>query len=388
MIQSKEIKIESGNIREVGMTPELSLLTSGRCPQVTCGQQVAMGQLIASSGCAGQGNLHAPVAGTVAVVDRWRIVISVADNPDLREEEPQQYDLNNNSGEILREAFIQLGVSLPEIGGANLLIINGARPEPGIGSNEKYLNEFGDEIFRGLEAAQMIYEPQRSVLAVTSGSPARLTGCVTEEVPMTYPNGLDPLVVRTITGKEKNEGVVVLSISDLFELGKVRKSGIPLHETLVQCGEGFFRVRIGTPVGAVLSEAGIAVHDRGRVVLGSRMRGMAAHSLEQGVEKDSLALFFLERTLEPIAEDTPCVGCGECVRNCPANIDPATLSGCAEFGLYEKARDNHIDSCIDCGLCSYLCIARRPVLQYIRLAKRELALMDGSCGEQAEEGAA
>ena len=44
----------------------------------------------------------------------------------------------------------------------------------------------------------------------------------------------------------------------------------------------------------------------------------------------------------------------------------------------------HLDvykrQCLECGLCGYVCIARRPVLQYIRLAKRKLAEMERDKG--------
>lgn len=388
MIKSKQILTERGNVRDFDLSPELSLLFAGRCPKVTCGQQVAMGEILASSECPTQGNLYAPAAGTISEADRWHLVLSVAENPDQRDEELEKYDLKNCDGAKLHAAFSQLGVSLPTVEQTELLIVNGARPEPGIICNEKYIIEYEEVLIKGLEAAERIYSPKSSVLAVSAGSPLKIAGYAVREIPMAYPHGLDPLVVKSITGKENPAGVVVLNISTLFELGTVLETGVPLSEVLVQAGDDFFKVRVGTSVGAILSEAGVAVHHLGRVVLENRMRGMAAHSLAQGVEKDSLALFFIDKTPDPIAEDTPCVGCGECVRRCPARIDPATISGCAEFGLYEKARDNHIDACIDCGLCSYFCIAHRPVLQYIRLAKRELSLIDASCEAQAGEGAA
>ena len=50
------------------------------------------------------------------------------------------------------------------------------------------------------------------------------------------------------------------------------------------------------------------------------------------------------------------------------------LSRYAEFARYDKCVKEHIDACMECGLCGYVCLARRPVLQYIRLAKHKLAL--------------
>jgi len=65
---------------------------------------------------------------------------------------------------------------------------------------------------------------------------------------------------------------------------------------------------------------------------------------------------------------------------CPARLKPSNLSRYAEFALHERCRAEHIESCLECGLCGYVCIARRPVLQYIRLAKRKLAEMERDKG--------
>ena len=45
-----------------------------------------------------------------------------------------------------------------------------------------------------------------------------------------------------------------------------------------------------------------------------------------------------------------------------------------EAGQYETAADEYdLYSCVECGLCSFVCVARIPIFQYIRLAKYELA---------------
>jgi electron transport complex protein RnfC len=52
------------------------------------------------------------------------------------------------------------------------------------------------------------------------------------------------------------------------------------------------------------------------------------------------------------------------------------LSRYAEFALFEETRPRHIAACVECGLCTYVCPANRPVLQYIRLAKHKLEEQD------------
>jgi electron transport complex protein RnfC len=44
-----------------------------------------------------------------------------------------------------------------------------------------------------------------------------------------------------------------------------------------------------------------------------------------------------------------------------------------EAGHFEEAADEYdLHSCIDCGLCSFVCPSKIPIFQLIRLAKYEL----------------
>ncbi len=44
-----------------------------------------------------------------------------------------------------------------------------------------------------------------------------------------------------------------------------------------------------------------------------------------------------------------------------------------EAGQFEEAADNYdLLSCVECGICSFVCVSRIPIYQYIKLAKYEL----------------
>ena len=38
----------------------------------------------------------------------------------------------------------------------------------------------------------------------------------------------------------------------------------------------------------------------------------------------------------------------------------------------ERARALGVEACMECGVCSYVCPAKRPLVQAMRLAKRQL----------------
>lgn len=81
-------------------------------------------------------------------------------------------------------------------------------------------------------------------------------------------------------------------------------------------------------------------------------------------------VFHLCGTEPPISPD-PCIRCGWCVEVCPTGVQPAGILEAAQRHEIELAERMGIDACIDCGLCSYVCASRLPLLDSIRLVKRE-----------------
>ena len=61
------------------------------------------------------------------------------------------------------------------------------------------------------------------------------------------------------------------------------------------------------------------------------------------------------------------------MRICPANVPVNLLVRFLEAGQYTEGADLYdLYSCIECGLCSYVCVSRIPIYQYIKLAKYEI----------------
>jgi electron transport complex protein RnfC len=52
------------------------------------------------------------------------------------------------------------------------------------------------------------------------------------------------------------------------------------------------------------------------------------------------------------------------------------LSRYAELNMFESTRSQHVDACLECGMCTFVCPANRPVMQYLLLAKKQLAAQD------------
>jgi len=52
---------------------------------------------------------------------------------------------------------------------------------------------------------------------------------------------------------------------------------------------------------------------------------------------------------------------------------PCDLSVLIESREYDEAEKANVLDCFECGCCTYVCPARRPIVQMVKLAKAELA---------------
>ncbi|MCK5229741.1 MAG: 4Fe-4S dicluster domain-containing protein [Desulfobulbaceae bacterium] len=341
---------------------------------------VAAGALIAEHPDAGIGDMHTPVAGVVTNISAKSITIDTG--AEIKEDAKvigaEKIDVSTLSGDELLSALKRLGIDTAGIGKAGTLVINGVNPEPGISAAGQIVGSNSAILEKGLGVLQKIVSASKTILAVPQGGSASLSGAVTENVSPVYPNSVDQLVVKAVTGQEGLDDVTVVSIHQLLAIGKVAETGLPLTETVMTVGTADYTVKVGTPVSQVLAQAGVSAVAGDRLISGGPMRGVAIYDKDQGVGKNDYGLFVVSDNAFPPVTDTACVNCGECVAACPARLSVNMIGRFAEFGLYEKAREYGIDYCFECGMCGFYCTARRPLVQLIRLAKSELAAMDAA----------
>lgn len=203
-----------------------------------------------------------------------------------------------------------------------------------------------------------------------------------------YPSALPPLVMAKLFGRVvpagracEDLGFCFMSAEAVAAIGVAFGTGrIPVTKLLtVITRDGIARlaeVPIGTRIGDVLKRLGAAITEGDRIVLGGPMRGTAVYSPDHPVQPDTDALLMLDAAAALHISDYPCVNCGECVRVCPARMQINLLVRYLEAGKFEDAEESYdLGSCVECGLCSYVCVSKIPILQYITLAKHELARM-------------
>ena len=99
------------------------------------------------------------------------------------------------------------------------------------------------------------------------------------------------------------------------------------------------------------------------------MMGIALASLDAPVVKNNNGILaFTEKGCAPFAP-TPCIRCARCVMTCPMGLSPVTLAKASERGDTEWLVKNGLSSCMECGSCAYVCPAKRPLVQNMRIGK-------------------
>jgi electron transport complex protein RnfC len=129
----------------------------------------------------------------------------------------------------------------------------------------------------------------------------------------------------------------------------------------------FVVVPIGMSVRHILEQCGAsmdgAILRRGAVL---REHDVSVDAVVSGAE---LTLHLMPRQT-PVTAD-PCIRCSWCIESCPVAVQPAGLLEASQRNDLELARHYGLDSCIQCGVCSYMCPSRLPLLVGIRKLKQQ-----------------
>lgn len=102
------------------------------------------------------------------------------------------------------------------------------------------------------------------------------------------------------------------------------------------------------------------------------MMGFAQYTTDVPVAKTTSAVVALLEADTTYDENLPCIRCGKCVNNCPMGLMPNHLNEASLSRDIEKAQKYNILDCMECGLCSYTCPAKKNMLQNISAFKPEV----------------
>lgn len=375
---------DNSNFTDIPLwTSHLWIPLNGHKTVVKKGERVAARQTLAVHRDLLVGDVHAPAAGSVEEVQGKAIIIA-QDPPkaeDHLEDLPDGVDFDEVADADLPRVLKELGIDLaPLLAPCKTMIINAMSPEPPMSWTWFLLQEYDDLLEDGLELLRRLRPDVDFVLAAEKDKKNKagvhLADLETIYLRPYYPDSLPPLVIREVCkarGLAPTE-TVCLPLQQLYYLGVVAVYGLPLTETIVSAQMRSRVVNIGTPVGDIFSDQEVEMGAGDLVILGGPFQGETVASLQQGVGKHVPGVFMMRyQTFAPYSKD-PCVNCGHCVHLCPVGLRPSNISRQVEKQDFKAAAAEGVARCIDCGLCGYICVARRPMLQWMQTAKKYLGL--------------
>ena len=122
----------------------------------------------------------------------------------------------------------------------------------------------------------------------------------------------------------------------------------------------------------LIDAAGGLKDHAGKVISGGPMMGFAMYDLHVPCVKTSSSLLCMQS--DPVsdanAQQTACINCGRCVSVCPGHVIPARLATFAQRGDMESFQKFDGMECCECGCCSYICPAKRPLTQSIKSMRK------------------
>ena len=395
-------------------------------PVVQKGDKVKVGTMIAEAGGFVSAPIFSSVSGTVFKIDtaidatgyrkpviiinvegdEWEESIDRSDkletveaHPDLTPEKIVESIKNAGvvgMGGACFPTFIKL--TPPPTAKAECVIINAVECEPYITADFRLMMEKADEILIGLELLMMGTKVTTGYIGIeTNKMPAielltkkcaeKFNGSKyhVEVVPLKqrYPQGgekqlVDAVIQRQVPAPPAipvNVGAIVQNVGTAYAVYEAVMKHKPLFERYTTVtgkkikNPGNFLVRMGTPMKDLIDACGGMPEGDNKLLAGGPMMGKALTSVEVPICKGTNSVTVISDDEARRKEPQPCIRCAKCVGACPMGLEPYLLAKISEVQNWERAEQEDIVSCIECGSCQFTCPAHRPLLDNIRQGK-------------------
>ena len=386
-------------------------------PLVKKKQEVQEGEPIAVVEKALGATIHSSVTGVVKTIEPRPHPTMVRCDAIIIDRDPQaaprvyeQEDWRKVPGELLLARVKEAGIvglggagfpthvklSPPPSAKVDTLILNGAECEPYLTTDHRLMLEYTNQVIDGAKIILKILGIKKCVIGIELNKPDAINvmskalaqasnkddfEISAQGMEVKYPQGSEKQLIYSLTkravpggGLPFDVGVIVQNISTTVAVHEACVMNKPLYEKVATfSGKAINRpanlkVKVGTLLKDVVNYLG-GTRDLIKIVSGGPMMGFAISALDVPITKTTSGVLFLDSTETDLGEFGPCIHCGWCMQACPMGLAPK------EVALYVEAEKGHLTTkfgimdCFECGCCAYVCPAKRPLVQFARLAK-------------------
>lgn len=381
-------------------------------PVVKKGDEVMVGTLIGKEGGFVSAPIYSGVSGTVTDV-REQLntfggkVTCVEITPDGKQtvdpevKPPVIETYQDFTAAIRKSGLVGLGgagfpasvkLSLKSFDIVDTLVINGAECEPYITADNREFLENPEHVLAGIREVMKWCQIKNTVIGIEDNKPKAIETMASlcandpsisvKALPAVYPQGGEKVLIESCTGREvprgglpSDAGCIVMNVSSVAFVSKYLQTGMPLVARRLTVDGDLIadkknvNVIIGTPIEEVIDFCGGATGEVGEVLMGGLMMGSAVADTSVGTLKQNNAILVRSKADATLPEASACIHCGRCVEACPMGLSPVVAAKAYTLGKVEELDKLMVDLCMDCGCCTFVCPAKRPVSQTMKLAK-------------------
>ena len=376
------------------------------------GDTVKVGQLIGEADGFISAPVHSSVSGTVAKIEEMTlsngakgqcVVIDTDGEQTVFEgvKPPVVTDLQSFTEAVRQSGAVGLGgagfptfvkLSVKDLSKLDAVVINAAECEPYITSDTRTMLDRTDSIRKGIEAMKKYLGVKTFIIGIEDNKPEAIAkmkelasqtdGVTVKVLPAMYPQGGEKVLIYNCTGKivpkgglPLDVGAIVINVTTLAFIAEYLETGMPLVEKCVTVDGSAVKepknviAPIGMSIADLLEAAGGCKEEPAKVLYGGPMMGIAVPTLDSPVLKNTNAIVAMDSREAKPPRTTPCINCGSCINHCPLKLDPREIAISYKMNDAESLEKLCVDLCMECGCCSYICPAHRPLVQTNKLAK-------------------
>ena len=382
-------------------------------PVVKVGDRVLVGQPVAEQSGFISSPVHASVSGTVKKIEdiltssgTYVPAITIESDGLMERHESVTPPVINTREDFISavraSGIVGLGgagfptyVKLDAKEGVDTLIINGAECEPYITSDSVTLLSRGEEIIEAIGLMKKFIGIKKVIIGIEKNKKEAILNMkklaagddsiTVKALPSSYPQGAEKVLIYNTTGKvvpagklPADVGCIVCNCTTAAEIADYIKTGMPLVKKCVTVDGGAVKspqnvvVPIGTSLADVFEFCGGFSEEPEKILYGGPMMGISVPSPDSPVLKNTNAILAFGKADATAPRTTACIHCGRCVNHCPLGLVPTEIEKAYKAKSGELLEKLQVNLCMECACCSYICPAKRPLVQTNKLAKATL----------------